>query len=602
MSTPESPPAAGVSALAWVLRAARLVWTNERRVVVWMLLLTAATALVPTVSAWVGRGVVDTAGAAAQGTQAPQAVVLWVAIEGGLMLAFLASQRVLGVLQSVLQVRLGHRLQRMLLVRAQELELEQFEDSEFYDRLSRAQREAGTRPLGAAGRIFALLRASLGFAGAAALLGGLSPWAVVALVAAGLPSLVVEAKFSRAAFRLLNGRTPEARERHYLQTLLTREDYVKETKLGSIAPRLLSRYDELFDRVYREDRALAISKGGWGFAVGSLGTATFFALYGYIAWTAATGAITLGEMTMFLLLVRQGQSSVVGGLGSLSGTYDDALYLSNLFEFLDAKVPTRPGRAQRGPKPSAGIRFIDVSFRYPDAERDAVSEVSFCLEPGQSLAIVGANGSGKSTLVKLMTGLYLPTRGRIEIDGLDVRHWDHQALCRRTAVVLQAFARYQFTAGQNIGLGDVARFDDELGWRRAAIAGQAAPFIDELPDGYDTRLGSWFPGGTELSGGQWQKLALSRAFMRRDAKTMVLDEPTSALDPDAEAKLFDHVRALGSRKSVVLISHRFSSVRGVDRIVVLHDGAIVERGSHESLVAAGGRYARLFHQQAKAYR
>ena len=591
-----------VQILPLLRRTLGLVWSHEHRLALTMLALTVATALVPTISAWIGRAVVDTAAAAAAGSVAPAAVIGWVAIEGALMLGFMASQRGSGIAQSILSVRMGHRVQRLVLEHAQRLELSHFEDSEFYDRLGRAQREASTRPLAASGRTFAILRTGIAFAGAAVLLMGLSPWAVALLVLAGLPSLIVEAKFSRAAFRLLNNRTPEARERAYLQTLLTREDYVKETKLGGHAPELLSRYDRLFERVYREDRGLAIARGTWGFLVGAIGSLIFFSLYGYIAWQAALGAITLGEMTMYLLLVRQGQSAVTAGLGSLTGTYDDALYLSNLFGFLDHEPQSRRGTADVGPEPSAGIRFIDVSFRYPGAPRDSLDRVSFHLPPGSSLALVGANGSGKSTLVKLLTGLHLPTRGRIEIDGLDVRQWSERALCRRTAVVLQAFARYQFTAGHNIGLGDVPRCDDEAGWREAAEAGQAAEFIERLPEGYDTRVGTWFPGGTELSGGQWQKLALARAFMRRDAKTIVLDEPTSALDPEAEAQVFEHVRGMGRARSVVLISHRFSTVRGADQILVLDEGRVLEHGDHDSLMRIRGRYASLFERQARAYR
>lgn len=589
------------SVLRPTARAVAMVWAHERRLVLCLVGLTIVTAVIPTVSAWVGRGVVDTAAAAALGTALATDVIGWVGIEGVLMLLFMASGRMTTVAQSILGVRFGHRVRRLLLERAQRLELKHFEDSAFYDRLARAQREAGSRPLSAAGRIFAVLRTMIVFVGAAALLVSLSPWAVVALLFAGLPSLIVEAKFSRATFRLLNHRTPEAREQLYLQTLLTREDYVKETKLGGIATRLLSRYDALFDRVYREDRALAVQRGVWGFCVGSLATLTFFGLYGYIAWQAALGSITIGEMTMFLLLVRQGQSAVTAGLGALSGVYDDALFLSNLFTFVDYEPPSRGGGATEGPDPQAGIELCRVSFCYPGASHFALHEVDLQLRPGQSLAIVGANGCGKSTLVKLLTGLHLPTSGTLRVDGLDVQKWDPAALCRRTAVVLQAFARYQFTAGQNIGLGDLPRCDDEVAWKQAAVRSQAASFIEALPRGYHTQVGTWFPGGSELSGGQWQKLALARAFMRKNAKTLVLDEATSALDPEAEAQVFEHVRGLCGQKSVLLISHRFSSVRNADQIVVLDDGRVLERGDHASLVRQAGRYATLFAQQARAY-
>jgi ATP-binding cassette subfamily B protein len=281
--------------------------------------------------------------------------------------------------------------------------------------------------------------------------------------------------------------------------------------------------------------------------------------------------------------------------------YEDNLYLSNLYDYLEQPVLTRGGDAKKGPDPSRGIEFRNVSFTYPGSNAKAVDNVSFQVRPGESLALVGENGSGKTTLIKLLTRLYEPTEGYLMLDGLKLQNWDVEALRQRIGVIFQDFGRYQFTVGENIGAGDVRHIDNEKRWAKAAKTGMAAPFIDELPDGYQTQLGRWFKGGRELSGGQWQRVALSRAFMRSDADILVLDEPTAAMDAASEAAIFDHFRSQSHNKMTILISHRFSTVRAADKIIVLHDGAIVEQGSHESLLELNGQYAQLFKLQARGY-
>jgi ATP-binding cassette subfamily B protein len=282
--------------------------------------------------------------------------------------------------------------------------------------------------------------------------------------------------------------------------------------------------------------------------------------------------------------------------------YEDNLYLSNLFEFLEQPVGHASGSTHAGTMPGDGIRFENVDFIYPGATAPALSGITLHVKPGQSLALVGQNGSGKTTLIKLLTRLYQPTRGRILLDGLDLREWDETTLRQRIGVIFQDFARYQMLVGQNIGAGDVRAFDDEERWRSAAAQGLAADFVEQLPSGYQTQLGKWFKDGRELSGGQWQKIALSRAFMRNEADILVLDEPTAAIDAGAEAEVFEHFRELTRNRIAIVISHRFSTVRMTDQILVLDDGRIVERGSHEALMAADGRYAKLFSLQARGYR
>jgi ATP-binding cassette subfamily B protein len=281
--------------------------------------------------------------------------------------------------------------------------------------------------------------------------------------------------------------------------------------------------------------------------------------------------------------------------------YEDNLYLSNLYDYLGQPVPARHGEAKHGPEPRRGLEFDNVSFTYPGSSGKALNKVSFQISPGESLALVGENGSGKTTLIKLLTRLYDPTEGHIMLDGLDLQEWDVEALRQRIGVIFQDFGRYQFSVGENIGAGDVQYIDDAERWAKAAETGMAAPFIEDMPDGYQTQLGRWFKGGRELSGGQWQKIALSRAFMRSDADILVLDEPTAAMDASSEAAIFDHFRSQSHNKMTILISHRFSTVRAADQIIVIHKGEILERGNHESLLAMNGQYAHLFKLQARAY-
>jgi ATP-binding cassette subfamily B protein len=307
-------------------------------------------------------------------------------------------------------------------------------------------------------------------------------------------------------------------------------------------------------------------------------------------------------MTMYVLLFRQGQAAVSASLAAIGGMYEDNLYLSTLYDYLDTPVYAPLGTATSGPTPGDGVRFENVSFTYPGSTEPAVTDVSVHLQPGRSLALVGENGSGKTTLIKLLTRLYVPSAGRILLDGLDLAEWSPAALRRRVGVIFQDFARYQLKVGENIGVGDVEHFEDETRWREAAALSMAAPFVEELPEGYQTQLGKWFKDGRELSGGQWQKIALARAFIRAGADILVLDEPTAAMDARAEAQVFEQFRDLARERMVILISHRFSTVRMADEILVIQGGRVLEQGNHESLMRLEGHYAHLFSLQARGYR
>ncbi|TLZ35852.1 MAG: ABC transporter ATP-binding protein [Gammaproteobacteria bacterium] len=580
-----------------------MVWSTNGALTVALGLLTLAAGVLPASVAYVGALIVDAVvGAIRSGGGEARRVVELVALEGALVAAIAAAQRGLSLCQSLLRAQLGQRVNVMILEKALTLELQHFEDSEFYDKLTRARREASTRPLSLVTRTFGLVQNGVSLASYGVLLARFSPWAVAVLLLAGLPAFVAEAKFSGDAFRLFRWRSPETRMQMYLETVIAREDHAKEVKLYGLGPRLLERYRDIFRRLYREDRALTMRRDAWGFALGLIATAALYGAYAWIAVTAVRRLITLGQMTMYVALFRQGQSAVSAMLAAVGGMYEDNLYLSTLYEYLETEVPEPLGTALRGPHPADGVRFEDVSFTYPEAEEPALEHVTLHLTPGTSLALVGENGSGKTTLIKLLTRLYSPSSGRIVLDGQDLRDWDQVSLRERIGVIFQDFARYQMLVGENVGAGDERFFEDEERWRAAAVKGRASEFIETLPSGYRTQLGKWFREGRELSGGQWQKIALSRAFMRTRADILVLDEPTAAMDAQAEAEVFEHFRQLARERITILISHRFSTVRMADQIAVLARGRIIERGSHEELMKLNGRYAQLFTLQARGYR
>ncbi len=583
-------------------RAIELVWTTSRSLTIVLAVLTLVAGVLPAAIAYIGKLIVD---GVVEATQVPdpdtRRVLYLVFLEALVVVAVAAAQRGISASQSLLRALLGQRVNVMILEKAMTLELTHFEDSEFYDKLTQARREASSRPLSLVTRTFGLVQNAISLTSYAVLLVAFSPWAVVILIGAGLPSFFAEAKFSGDAFRLFRWRSPDTRMQMYLETVIAREDGVKEVKLFQLGPRLLQRYRDIFKKLFIEDRRLTLRRDTWGFVLGLLSTAALYGAYAWIVITTIGGAITLGAMTMYLVLFRQGQAAVAAILTSISGMYEDNLYLSNLYEYLEQPVPPRRGAAVHGPQPDRGLEFQNVSFQYPGANQKALSNISLQVRPGESLALVGENGSGKTTLIKLLTRLYDPTDGRILLDGLDLQDWEVEALRRRIGVIFQDFGRYQFSVGENIGAGDVRHIDDSERWEEAAKTGMAAPFIDDMPEGYQTQLGRWFKDGRELSGGQWQKIALSRAFMRTDADILVLDEPTASMDASSEAAVFDHFRSASGNKMTILISHRFSTVRAAAQIIVIHQGKIVEQGNHESLLARDGQYAHLFRLQARGY-
>ncbi|MEM7578840.1 MAG: ABC transporter ATP-binding protein [Mastigocoleus sp.] len=587
-------------------RAIALVWTTNRYLTIFIAVLTFLAGLLPAGVAYLGKLIVDTV--VAGGGVNPDSnfninnPLVYVGMEAFTVAVLTGSQQGLTMCQSLLRVLLGQRVNVLILEKALSLQLTQFENSEFYDKMTNARREASSRPLSLVNRTFGLVQSGLSLVTYGALLIGFSGWAVVMLILAAMPAFFAETRFAGQAFRLFRWRAPETRQQRYLETLVAREDFAKEVKLYQLGEMLLGRYQGLFNQLYGEDRDLTLRRGLWSYLLSLLSTAAFYVAYGWIVVEAVVGRISLGDMTMYLTVFRQGQNTFSAALTSIGGMYEDNLYLSNLYEFLEEEVPKSWGREVRGKIPDDGIRFENVTFTYPGSTKPALENISFHLQPGEKLAIVGENGSGKTTLIKLLTRLYHPDSGRILLDGLNLQEWDIDVLRQRIGVIFQNFVRYQFTVGENIGVGDVERLEEKESWETAAEKGMAKSFINNLPNRFDAQLGKWFKDGQELSGGQWQKIALSRAFMRDKADILVLDEPTSAIDPQAEFEVFQRLRSLTKNQIVFLISHRFSTVRMADKILVINGGKVIEEGNHQELLAAKGLYAKLFSLQAAGYK
>lgn len=595
------------SALRNTPEAFRLVWSASRYAALFGVSLTLVAAVLPAAQAWTGKLIIDSIVEAANLGMDPadglRFVGPYLALEFGLVLAGSLTSQVRSLVDRIIQSQLTNHVNSMIIRKAISLDLQFFENPIFYDTLQNARRQADTSALNIVNATLQMLQQVITLVSLVLLLLRFSPWLAVIVFAAAIPSFLSQSQYAERAFRAVTRRAPEARLLNYLETLLTGNDTVKEIKLFGLGETLLKRYQTLFTQFYLEDRAIAQKRTVAGLGWGMLSTLAYYGSYAWIVLRAVGGQITLGDMTMFLAIFRQSQSSIRSLLDSLNRLYESNLFLDNLMTFLKLQPAlTPPENGRIAPSPiREGIEFRNVSFRYPGSDDMVLRGINLHIRPGERIALVGLNGAGKTTLIKLLTRLYDPTEGQVLLDGVDLREYDLASLHQRFGVIFQDFVRYQFSIRENIGFGQVDALDDFARIQDAAERGGAAPVIEKIPQGYDAILGRRWERGQELSGGQWQKIALARAFMR-EAEVLVLDEPTSALDAEAEYEVFRSFGELIGDRIAVLISHRFSTVRMADRIVVLSAGKIIELGSHAELMALDGAYARLFNLQAEGYR
>ena len=599
-----------MNALRHVPRLLRMVWETHRGFTATMLVLRVVRGFVPVATFWVGKLIIDTVLAARSGTADWNDLWRYVAIEIAIVVVGEVLARASTLIESLLGDLFSNRMSVRLMEHAARLDLAQFENPQFYDHLERARRQTVGR-IALLAQLLAIGQDTITLLTLAGALVAYSPLLLVLLIVAIVPMFLGETHFAALGYSLLFRWTPERRQLDYLRFVGASDKTAKEIQMFGLAPWLVDRYRELAERFYDENRKLSVKRGIVSAALSVLGTFGYYAAYVIILVRAVRGQITIGDLTFLAASFGRARDVIQAMLLAASSVYEQALFLRDLFVFFEMEPTiTSPAGAPAVPRPlREGFVFQNVGFRYPGSERWAVRDLNLELGPGESVALVGENGAGKTTLTKLMARLYDPTEGRILLDGRDLREYDLASVRRAIGVIFQDFVRYDMRFDENIGVGEIERVRDALATesevsediRLAAERSLAASLLPRMSHGYRQMLGRRFEDGVDLSGGEWQKIALARAYMR-DAQVLILDEPTAALDARAEYEVFLRFTELVRGRMAVLISHRFSTVRMADRIIVLLEGRVSEQGSHDELVAKGGLYNELFTLQAAGYR
>jgi ATP-binding cassette subfamily B protein len=599
-----------LEALRYVPALFRLIWGTHRGYTAAMVVLRVVRAFVPVVTFWVGKLILDSVIAAKAGSGSLTQVWRYLVMELGIVLIGEILARASSLIESLLGDLFSNAMSVQLMEHAAKLDLAQFEDPEFYDHLERARRQTVGR-IALLSLLLSMSQDALTLLTLAGALIAYNPWLLLLLAAAVVPSFLGETHFASLGYSLLFRWTPERRQLDYLRYVGASDKTAKEVQMFGLAPWLTERYRDLSQRFYEENRNLSIRRGVVSALLSILGTVGYYGAYVVILIRAVKGDITIGTLTFLAASFGRGRDVIQNILLSASNVAEQALYLRDLFVFLDMR-PTIESPPNARPVPTkiqSGFVFEDVGFHYPDSERWAIRNVNFTLRPGERVALVGENGAGKTTITKLLARLYDPTEGRITLDGVDLKEYDLVSLRHAIGVIFQDFVRYDMRFDENIGVGEIDSVRGELeksngtppSITAAAENSLAASLLPRFSKGYQQMLGRRFEEGVDLSGGEWQKIALARAYIR-DAQVLILDEPTAALDARAEYEVFLRFSELVAGRMAILISHRFSTVRMADRIIVLRHGKVEEQGSHEELLANGGLYEELFAMQAKGYR
>jgi ATP-binding cassette, subfamily B, bacterial len=591
-----------IRALRNVPPVLRILWKSGPAVVTWGLALRVIVAAMPWGIGWVAHLIINGVDAALHHQPLPPHYWWIVGAEVGLALVFAALMRAIDYTDSLLADRYTHHVSIEVMRQAARLDLTTYEDPEFYDRLERARVQATDRlaMIQQMGRLFLQVLTTLIWS---AQLVCYSPWLMLLLIAGVLPSFFGETHFAFLGYAKNFRQTPIKRIMDYLRMVGGSKEAAKELKLFNLSDYLTNRFAKLSEQIYHENVDLSKRKLMWGGLMSLIGTCGYYGAYVFAIWEGINGRYNVGVFYLITTAIQQASGNLQQAFSTASGIADQALFLTDLIGFFELQPVVRSGpNAQPAPRPIRhGFEFRNVSFAYPGTERTVLKNFNFSIEPGERIALIGENGQGKTTVVKLITRLYDPTEGQILLDGVDLRDYAIDDLHREMGVIFQDFMRYEMTVRENINIGHVEVPHTQQEVEAAAQKSLAAEVVKKLPGGYEQMLGRRFVSGVDLSGGEWQRIALARAYLR-DAQLLVLDEPTAALDAKSELEVFERFAELTAGKMALLISHRFSTVRMADRIVVLAGGRLVEEGTHQQLIALGGRYAEMFEMQAASYR